>query len=158
MNSNFNSLDELAEQLSEIRPAKPNAQLAHRLEMALHQADKEIAEPTNIIYHPFFQRAMAMAALFIALLVAFQSTRFDAGSEMTGFAAAEAEVVQTYQLVNGELMPVDLDSVQEVSYSGLDVVNGHVVQRFHAGDKTVYRYVQLNNNEKPNVETEDGAK
>ncbi|MEM7009853.1 MAG: hypothetical protein AAF585_00085 [Verrucomicrobiota bacterium] len=155
MNSDFNSLDKLAEQLSEIRPAKPNAQLAHRLEMALHQADKEIAEPTNIVYHPFFQRALAMAALFVALVVAFQSTRFDPSSEMAGFAAGDSELVQ---LVDGELIPFDRGSLQEVSYSGLDVVNGQAVQRFRAGDTTVYRILEVNKNEKPNVEKEEDAK
>ena len=144
MKSNFDNLDQLAERLGELSPSRPNAQLAHRLEMALHQADKEVAQPSNIIYHPFVQWTLAAAALFVALIVAFQSTRFEApaGAEV---AQAESEVSPIYKFVNGELLKVEdseatlmevnaqRDLMQRESkwqYQGIQIIEGQSFRRF----------------------------
>ena len=151
MNSNHDSLEDFADRLAEVRPSKANAQLAHRLEMTLHQADQDLKaskEPTNVIYHPFVQWSLAAAALFVALTVAFESTRFEPASGFELAGVDEPAALPVYKLVDGKMMPLGGGSadgsLQRISYQGLEVVNGRAYKRFQAGDATVYQVTPWN--------------
>ncbi|MFT5468789.1 MAG: hypothetical protein ACI8UO_003901, partial [Verrucomicrobiales bacterium] len=153
MKSNLDNLDQLADRLGDLSPSRPNAQLAHRLEMALHQADKEIAQPSNIIYHPFVQWTLAAAALFVGLLVAFQSTRFEAptGHEV---AEAESEVLEIYKLIDGEMQSTGPSegAMQEVSaqlpgqlrYVGVEIHGGVAYRKFQSGNQVRFERIHTN--------------
>ncbi len=136
------SLESLEERLSDLRPATPSSDLMRRLEMTIHQAEEELAEPANIIHHPFAQWAVAAAALFIALVTAVQTTRTTSNTD-DGVASApqhavssESEIRPVYQIVNGELIPVSgSPSLQKASYRGMRVINGKAYRDFRDGEK-----------------------
>ena len=137
MKTDLDNLDDFAERLGSLRPASLNADLSHRLEMTLHQADEELSKPQNIIYHPFFQRAMAAAALFVALAMAIQSTHV-ASDPTTGQVAeatvepvVESKPVNYYQVINGELVQVPENAaLMKASYRGVRVVDGIAYRDF----------------------------
>lgn len=143
MNSHFDSLDEFAAKLKTLRPSRPNAQLAHRLEMALHQADEEIAQPTNIIYHPFVQWSIAAAAMFVALIMAFQSTRVEPVQDGQQIAQAEqAEALPIYQLVNGRMVAVPANqTMKQAAYKGVQVIDGRAYRHFQTDRGMVYQII-----------------
>ena len=140
------SLEQLEERLSGLKPSAPSNDLAHRLEMTIHQAEEELAHPANIIHHPFAQWAVAAAALFVALLMAVQSTRTAATDEnalaetSAQIAPKESQIRPVYQIVNGELVPVSGDpSLQKASYRGMRVIQGKAYRDYRDGDKV---YIQ----------------
>ncbi len=144
MNQTDLNLEQLERRLSELSPAKPSADLAHRLEMTIHQAEEELAHPANIIHHPFAQWAVAAAALFVALLMAVQTTRDAASLADEGDLAAapvsvapvEDDIRPIYQIINGELVPVaGTPALQQASYRGMRVINGKAYRDYRQGEK-----------------------
>ena len=135
------SLEQLEEGLSQLKPSAPNDDFSHRLEMTIHQAEEELAQPVNIIHHPFAQWAVAAAALFVALLVAVQTTR-PITSEDSAIAstpvipAAEVEAKPVYQIINGKLVPVSgSPALQKASYRGMRVINGKAYRDYRHGEE-----------------------
>ena len=136
MKTDLDHLDDFAEELASLRPAALDANLAHRLEMTLHQADEERSKPKNIIYHPFFQRAMAAAALFVALLMAVQTTQVASPgvgelADVSVAQEAESAPVKLYQVMGGELVEVsDNSALKQASYRGVSVIDGRAYRVF----------------------------
>lgn len=136
------SLEDLEERLSQLSPSQPSSDLSHRLEMTIHQAEEELAQPSNIIHHPFAQWSVAAAALFVALMMAVQSTRVEAPSDNQVASAPVTQEVRdkkmnpVYQIVNGELVPVaGSPSFQKASYRGMRVIKGKAYRDYRDGEQ-----------------------
>lgn len=114
--------------------------------MTIHQAEEELAQPSNIIHHPFAQWSVAAAALFVALMMAVQTTRVVTSSNESVASTpviktpTEQKVNPVYQIVNGELVPVSgSPSFQKASYRGMRVIKGKAYRDYRDGERV---YIQ----------------
>ena len=156
MNSIPENLQKFADRLGQLRPAKAGSDLNSRLEASLRQADEELSRSRSIIYHPFAQRLVAAAALFVALLMAFQSTRMD--SVPGEFAETDTTSISdprpVYQQINGRLVPVsDESSLQQVKYRGIEVIDGRAYRHFRGEQQTFFQLVLTSPNSDEDVES-----
>lgn len=133
-------LETFAQQLASLKPANVSDDFALRLEAALAKADREMAPAAKVIAFPMAQWAVAAAALFVALLMAVQSTRVDntPGNVVAdvNIEAAE-ETLPVYQVVDGRLLQVDnASSMHTVKYRGVEVVDGRAFRQFRTDKDT----------------------
>jgi len=139
MNIDFDNSEQFAAQLRELKPSQPGPELQMRLEAALREADPGEVAPTNIIQHPFFQWSAAAAALFVALLLAVDSTGPQSSqvAETEAERSASSEVRPVYRVVDGKLIPANgRAAMMRTSYRGIEVIEGRTYRKYGEGDES----------------------
>jgi len=137
-------LDQLAQKLAKLKPAAPDAALAHRLEMALHRAEEDRTAPTNILSFPVFRWTAAAAALTVAFGLAWESTLGPAESGSYAAGASSSPVLPearpVYQVVDGRMVRVsNQDVMGRASYKGIRVIDGKAYRHFEHGSNAYWQ-------------------
>ncbi|MEO0445286.1 MAG: hypothetical protein AAF191_04340 [Verrucomicrobiota bacterium] len=134
----FSDCESMEAKLNELVLTPPSQDLSLKLSAALREADEEIRTPNNIIHHPFFQWSAAAAALFVALLMAVDSTNSPSAAGLAEMESMEEAAPQTvYEVIDGQLIPTSgRSAMMQTSFRGIEVIDGQTYRKFSDEDSS----------------------